>query len=83
MYVCMYVCMYVYFNEWKSNRVMVRLGLDTLIGCVYVCVREWGLMVPSRNICCIVAGGSLLLGRRGRRSLRPWGSEWAARLQWL
>ena len=32
MYVCMYVCMYVYFNEWRSDRVLVRLGLDTLIG---------------------------------------------------
>ena len=31
--VCMYVCMYVYFNEWGSNKVLVRLGLDTLIGC--------------------------------------------------
>ena len=31
MYVCMYVCMYVYFNEWRSDRVLVRLGLNTLI----------------------------------------------------
>ena len=28
----MYVCMYVYLNERKSNRVLVRLGLDSLIG---------------------------------------------------
>ena len=33
-FLCMYVCMYVYFNEWSSNRVLVRLGLDTLIGSV-------------------------------------------------
>ena len=23
MYVCMHVCMYVYFNEWRSNKVLV------------------------------------------------------------
>ena len=34
----MYVCMYVYFNEWRSDRVLVRLGLNTLIGCMYVCM---------------------------------------------
>ena len=44
MYVCMYVCIsvvYVYFNKWRSDRVLVRLGLDTLIGwlhVVYVCM---------------------------------------------
>ena len=27
-----YVCMEVYFTDWSSNRVLVRLGLDTLIG---------------------------------------------------
>ena len=38
MYICMYdlfiyvVCMYVYFNEWRSDRVLVRLGLNKLIG---------------------------------------------------
>ena len=32
MYVCMCVFMYVYFNEWWSDRVLVRLGLNTLIG---------------------------------------------------
>ena len=45
-YVCMYVCMYVCINEWRSDRVLVRLGLDTLIGwlqldmyvCTYVCM---------------------------------------------
>ena len=33
-YGCMYVdvCMYVYFNEWRSDRVLVRLGLNTLRG---------------------------------------------------
>ena len=31
MYACMYVCMYVYFTDWRSTRVLVRLGLDTLI----------------------------------------------------
>ena len=36
MYVCMYVqyvsivCVYVYFNERRSNRVLVRLGLNTI-----------------------------------------------------
>ena len=30
--ICMYVCMYVYFNKWRSDRVLVRLGLNTLIG---------------------------------------------------
>ena len=34
--------MYVYFNEWRSNRVLVRLGLDNLIGWLqlymYVCM---------------------------------------------
>ena len=35
-YVCMYVCMYVYFNEWRSDRVLVRLGLNTLIGWLHV-----------------------------------------------
>ena len=43
MYVCMYVCMYT-----SSNRVLVRLGLGTLIGCwlqldakcIYVCMYE-------------------------------------------
>ena len=45
----MYVCMYVYILKcmymWRSNRVLVRLGLDTLIGiivciiaCMYVCM---------------------------------------------
>ena len=43
MYVCMYacillkngmyVCMYVYFNEWRSNMILVQLGL-----CMYVCM---------------------------------------------
>ena len=29
LYVCMYVCMYVCnYNEWRSDRVLVRLGLD-------------------------------------------------------
>ena len=44
-YVCMYVskylfiCYYVYFNEWRSNRVLVRLRLDSLIGVImYVCM---------------------------------------------
>jgi hypothetical protein len=32
MYVCMYACMYVYFSEWNSNRVLVRIGLNALIG---------------------------------------------------
>ena len=27
----MYVCMYVYLNEWRSVRVLVRLGLDSWI----------------------------------------------------
>ena len=36
MYVCMYVCMYVYFNKWRSDRVLVRLGLNTLIGWLHV-----------------------------------------------
>ena len=27
-----YIGMYVYLNKWKSNRVLVQLGLDTLIG---------------------------------------------------
>ena len=39
MYVCMYyvnVCMYVYFNKWRSDRVLVRLGLNTLIGWMHV-----------------------------------------------
>ena len=31
-YTCMYVCIYVYFNEWSSNRILVRLRLNTLIG---------------------------------------------------
>ena len=30
MYVCMYVC--ILLNEWSSNRVLVRLGLNTFIG---------------------------------------------------
>ena len=45
----MKVCIYVYFNKWRSNRVLVRLGLDTSIGwlqldnkyiviCMYVCM---------------------------------------------
>ena len=49
MHVCMYVCtecMYgVYvrieccINAWGSNRVLVRLGLDTLLCvCMYVCM---------------------------------------------
>ena len=42
MYVCMFVCMYVYFNEWSTDRVLVRIGLNTLIGwrnvCMYVCM---------------------------------------------
>ena len=41
MYVCMYVCcMYVYFNEWMSVRVLVRLGFDGLINCMYVYMYE-------------------------------------------
>ena len=37
MYVCVCMCMYVcvYFNEWRSDRVLVRLGLNKY---VYVCV---------------------------------------------
>ena len=34
--------MNVYFNKWKSDRVLVRLGLNTLIGwlhaSMYVCM---------------------------------------------
>ena len=45
MYVCMYVCvcMYVYFNEWRSNRVLARLVWDKYVAvcitnvCMYVC----------------------------------------------
>ena len=39
----MYVCMYVYFNEWRSDRVLFRLGLNRLMSwlhadvCMYVC----------------------------------------------
>ena len=36
--VCMYGWMDVYFYEWRSNRVLVRLGWDTLIGCLHVCL---------------------------------------------
>ena len=32
----MYVCMYVYLNKWRSDRVLVRLGLNTLIGWLHV-----------------------------------------------
>ena len=32
LYVCMYACMYVYVNEWRSDRVLVRLGYV----CMYV-----------------------------------------------
>ena len=28
---CTYACKYVYFNEWRSIRVLVRLGLVSLI----------------------------------------------------
>ena len=31
-YTKLYACMYVYFNEGSFNRVLVRLGLNTLIG---------------------------------------------------
>ena len=42
-YVCMYVCMYVYFNKWRSDRVLVRLGLNTLIGWLHAvrCMYIW------------------------------------------
>ena len=41
MYVCMYVnvcmLMFVYFNEWSSNRVLIRLWLYVFINvCMYV-----------------------------------------------
>ena len=57
MYVCMYVyrhtqvsycvttyhhSMYIYFNEWRFNRVLVRLGLDTS-ACMYVCMYVMGI----------------------------------------
>ena len=45
--VCMYAyigmyevyveCMYVYFNEWRSDRVLVRLGHVCMYVCMYVC----------------------------------------------
>ena len=41
MYVCMYPHrLYAYFNECSSNRVLIRLGLDTSIVCMcmYVCM---------------------------------------------
>ena len=55
MHVCMYVCMYVYFNEWRSDRVMVRLGLkNTLRGWLYavrmyVCMYVCRLHIRSSN----------------------------------
>ena len=30
------MCMYVYFNEWRSDRVLVRMYV-----CMYVGVEEW------------------------------------------
>ena len=58
MNVC-YLCMYVYFNEWRSDiRVLVRLGLNTLIGwlhavsmyvCTYVCM--YTLMSGGVYVC--------------------------------
>ena len=53
--------MYVYFNEWRSDRVLVRLGLNTLIGwlhavcmyvcmyvCIYVCSKpEWEMLAEN------------------------------------
>ena len=54
LYVCIYVCVYVYFNEcmqapmyvylnkWRSDRVMVRLGLNVYfirVECMYVCMK--------------------------------------------
>ena len=51
--VCMYVCTvcickYVYFNKWRSDRVLVRLGLVyvsmyvcMLVQYVYVCLCEF------------------------------------------
>ena len=52
------VCMYVYFNEWRSDRVPVRLGLDTLIEldnkyivclCMYVCMCVRRLLGHGRS----------------------------------
>ena len=31
LYVCMHIKAYVYFNEWRSDRVLVRLGFNKLI----------------------------------------------------
>ena len=41
--------MYVYFNEWNSNRVLVRLGLGTLIVCMYVNVCKYVYMYTLMN----------------------------------
>ena len=38
-------CMYVCFNKWRSNRVLIRLELDSLI-CMYIC-----MYVCSIQIC--------------------------------
>ena len=50
-YICMYVCMYVYLNKWRSDRVLVRLGLNTLIGCMYVCIYVC-MYIPPTGISC-------------------------------
>ena len=39
------VYMYVYFNEWRSNRVLVRLGLDTYVFSKYVCMYVFSMYV--------------------------------------
>ena len=56
-YVCMFVCMYIYFNEQRSIRVLVRLGLDTLINwqqldnvCMYICLYVFAEFLQSMKI---------------------------------
>ena len=55
MYSACSVCMYIYFNEWRSVRVLVRLGMDGLINCciyicMYVCISTGSQNGPQKRV---------------------------------
>ena len=47
MYACKYVRMYAYFMYTLMSRVLVRLGLNTLIGCMY----DVNMMLECMYVC--------------------------------